>query len=222
MIPQHLSNTPEHPSPPEIVEAARYVLGGIDLDPASSREFNKQVRARKIFTEKQDGLARPWSGRVYLNPPGGSFILKKAEAELIAKEARALAPKMKEAQDQAAKQALKLAREPFRKAAAEWETRSRSCAWWRKLTREYEAGRVESGIFLSFTLELLRAAQASKGADFAHPLDFAVCYPRERLCFRGNEPTHANLIVYLGPNVERFLCVFSEFGRTEAPRATAA
>lgn len=64
------SATPEHGTPPEIVEAARKVLGCIDLDPASSAVFNEAVKAEWFFTKEDDGLAQEWSGMVYLNPPG--------------------------------------------------------------------------------------------------------------------------------------------------------
>ena len=75
-IAQHSSKSAEHYTPAAIVNAARDVMGGIDLDPATTRWANETVRAARIFGhtapgEFVDGLAQPWSGRVFLNPPGG-------------------------------------------------------------------------------------------------------------------------------------------------------
>lgn len=55
---------------PEIyVEAARSAMGGIDLDPASCAYAQKVVKAKRYFTEVDNGLEQAWSGRVWLNPP---------------------------------------------------------------------------------------------------------------------------------------------------------
>jgi phage N-6-adenine-methyltransferase len=56
-------------TPAEHIEAAREVLGEIDLDPASSIIANKTVRAAQFFTIEDNGLEREWHGRVWINPP---------------------------------------------------------------------------------------------------------------------------------------------------------
>lgn len=60
----------------EHLDAARRVLGPIDLDPASDEIGNRLVQARQYFTAEQDGLSVPWltCGQlpitVWMNPPG--------------------------------------------------------------------------------------------------------------------------------------------------------
>lgn len=63
-------------SPAEIVEAARVVMGGIDLDPASCAQANEIIKAEKFYSPRDDGLKQPWFGRVWLNPPYGRFAPK--------------------------------------------------------------------------------------------------------------------------------------------------
>lgn len=58
-------------TPRKYLDAARIVLGKIDLDPASSKEANATVRAAKFYTEEDNGLEKPWNGTVWLNPPYG-------------------------------------------------------------------------------------------------------------------------------------------------------
>jgi phage N-6-adenine-methyltransferase len=57
-------------TPSEYVEVVRDVFGGvIDLDPASCDEAQQIVQAKRYYTNDDDGLKQPWSGRVFLNPP---------------------------------------------------------------------------------------------------------------------------------------------------------
>ena len=69
--PKHSTKTVEHYTPPKVIDAARSVMGGIDLDPASCEAANRIVAAANYITEAQDGLRYSWPGRVFLNPPGG-------------------------------------------------------------------------------------------------------------------------------------------------------
>jgi ParB family chromosome partitioning protein len=56
-------------TPPQYIEAARQVLGIIDLDPASNQQAQATVSAERFFTKDDDGLTQEWHGRVWLNPP---------------------------------------------------------------------------------------------------------------------------------------------------------
>lgn len=64
------SGKTEYMTPPHIVDAARTVLGGIDLDPFSNPLANEKiVKADKYYTVLDDGLSLPWCGRVWMNHP---------------------------------------------------------------------------------------------------------------------------------------------------------
>lgn len=65
------SETNEYYTPSEYIEAARSVMGGIDLDPASHPKAQQTIKAAKYFAEADDGLSQEWIGRVWLNPPYG-------------------------------------------------------------------------------------------------------------------------------------------------------
>jgi len=58
-------------TPEYLVEAARETMGKIDLDPASCDYANRIIKAETIYTEAQDGLAQPWYGCMWMNPPYG-------------------------------------------------------------------------------------------------------------------------------------------------------
>ena len=67
------SNSQEWHTPPPYIEAARKVLGRIDLDPASCELANRTVKAKAFYDADCDGLTREWPGRVWLNPPYGGL-----------------------------------------------------------------------------------------------------------------------------------------------------
>jgi hypothetical protein len=72
-------------TPLEVLEAVREAFGGsICLDPASCAEAQERVQAKTYFDEQADGLTRDWHGRVFLNPPYASQLIKPFVNKLIA------------------------------------------------------------------------------------------------------------------------------------------
>lgn len=59
----------EYYTPARYVEAAREVMGVIDLDPASCERAQEWIGAETFYTVADDGLKRRWLGRIWLNPP---------------------------------------------------------------------------------------------------------------------------------------------------------
>lgn len=181
-IPQLSSKSNEHFTPAVVVEAARRVLGRIDLDPASCAKANKRIGAIRYFGKRQDGLRQEWRGKVLLNPPGGK--VKRVGDRWV----------------------------PIGAGPGESSMR----VWWNRLVGAWQSGHVTEAIFIGFTLEILRTSQAC-----ALPVQaFIRCYPRERMAFGGDQPTHANILVYLPPKgdataLKRFRAEFGEIGLCE-------
>jgi hypothetical protein len=209
------SKSVEHYTPPEIVEAARATMGGIDLDPASCARANAVVKARLFCTAPRPGVVGgldvPWDvpdpndglrrmpSRVFLNPPGGK-----------------LHPKTLEPMPEHGGPGL-----------------SAAAVWWWKLIDEYRTGNVEQAIFVCFALNVFQNAQQY---EYPAPYEFPFVVPRARLRFWSEstpigkgQPQHCNAIVYLpptslgrgrkpdyhlfsAPHIERFRKAFSPFG----------
>jgi phage N-6-adenine-methyltransferase len=70
-------------TPSQYIHAARAVLGDIDLDPASSPVANDTVRAERYYTIDDDGLTRPWAGRVWMNPPYSTGLVDKFVVKML-------------------------------------------------------------------------------------------------------------------------------------------
>ena len=224
--PRHLSLSTEHYTPPDVVEAARASLGGIDLDPATSVEGNRVfVKAVKIYTADDDGFVVPWKGRVFLNPPGGKCDRVGTSVVNVEKTKRRtkvdvwtcdLAGKAPCQHDHQAVQ-------------------SSQKQWWRKLVGEWGAGRVRSAVFVGFSLEILQVTQSGSDDGDLVALDFPICVPRARVpyyreddgsSFRISErgsPPHASVLVFL-PDMKRedesmsaFRRAFGAIGRVVVP-----
>lgn len=61
----------EHGTPHEVTAFVRGVLGGIDMDPASSAYWNAHTaRAAVYYDRERDGRRHRWTGRTMVNAPG--------------------------------------------------------------------------------------------------------------------------------------------------------
>ena len=187
---KHSSATVEHYTPIWLVEKARYVLGEIDLDPASSPIANEAVKARRVFTAEQNALWQPeWKGRTFLNPPGGLVdglgqpVIrgKKGQPGCTETGVCGLPP-----------------------GHAHENVTSSQVAFWRVITSNWQSGNIPAAFFVGFSVELLQQAQSFVGPQ---PLDFVCCIPSQRIKFDrivdgkrvvGRSPTHANILVLIG------------------------
>lgn len=213
---RHASDTNEHFTPPVAVEPARDVLGSIDLDPASCSIANRVIRATRIFTKADNGLGRPWSGRVWLNCPGGYCDADGHEVHRATKKRKpctvtgscGLPP-----------------------GHAHTGVTSAQKRWWFKLADEYAIGNVDAAVWLGFSVESLQTTQSGArprgpdGQPLPVPLDFPLCIPRERIAYvrsgstlarvpqvdlfgvedllgeGGDSPPHSSYLVFLPPRV---------------------
>jgi DNA N-6-adenine-methyltransferase Dam len=69
------SDSPEWYTPGHIIDRVVAVFDHIDLDPCSHADAQRDLGARHYYTEAEDGLAQPWHGNVYMNPPYGDAIV---------------------------------------------------------------------------------------------------------------------------------------------------
>lgn len=70
-------------TPADYISLAREVMGGIDLDPATSEIAQETVNAKTYYTAETNGLDKPWGGRVWMNPPYASDLIGRFVDKLI-------------------------------------------------------------------------------------------------------------------------------------------
>ena len=75
-------------TPLEYIQAAKQVMGSIDIDPASSDFGQSRINAGVYYTKEDDGLTKEWNGKLWLNPPYAQPLIaqfiEKAVAEFEA------------------------------------------------------------------------------------------------------------------------------------------
>lgn len=69
-------------TPPHFIEAARKVMGSIDVDPASNDIAQQVVKAGVYFTQETNGLDKSWVGNVWMNPPYSASLIKQFASKL--------------------------------------------------------------------------------------------------------------------------------------------
>ena len=79
----HNSGEQEWYTPEVYLDAARAVLGAIDLDPASSDIAQQRVKAATYYTKENSGLDKHWKGRVFLNPPYAAGLIDQFIEKIV-------------------------------------------------------------------------------------------------------------------------------------------
>lgn len=197
-------------TPPDVLAAARAVMGGIDFDPASSPAANELVQARvfgtaprlqQVGVHVRDGLplmraesagalspdCPDWHGRIWLNPPYEKPQEPCDLAHCTRKGCRR----------------RRFHRTDYSPGTGDWVNR---------LVAEYRRGHVAEAIALFY---------ASLDADWCKPLlDFPIFFPEKRINFwemnreghlvEGRSgATKGAMIVYVGPWLKNFARVFT-------------
>jgi hypothetical protein len=206
---KHSSESVHHDTPQNYLDAAREVLGGIELDPASCAQANEMVRAARFYTQRDNSLRRgcDWTSRTaWLNPPGGSTDNERSLAKAF-----------------------------WFRLAAEWHARRVGAAMFLGFSIEIlqsTQNRPTGPIPLDFPFCIPReripfwvateepASKLRQSALFVGEVD----EPPPPGLVAGDAPTHANVLVLLppigpeGPVMTRsFQRVFTRFGKVVVP-----
>lgn len=181
-------------TPPFIIEAARKVMGGIDLDPASCEAANRVVQAKRFYTRDNDALApsAKWRGRVFMNHPFG--IAENVCSPIITGK-----PCVKKI----------CAKRGYHRA----KDYGGNAAWILKLMSSFAKKDVTEAIGICF---------ASTGEAWFQPLlTLPLCFLFPRTNYYNNKGklvkgvTKASVVYYLGHRPDVFRREFSKFGKVK-------
>jgi hypothetical protein len=202
---RHSMDSPEWYTPSPFVEAARKVMGGIDLDPASHEEANRTVKAARFFTEQDNGLAQMWSGRVFLNPPGG--LVSEFWVKLLLEVGWCRGAN--DGQHLNGFQAIWIGYSLEQLQTLQCVVGHSSPAQWPICITSKRIAFVENEAKQAARLAKLIAEGEMPGAP----------EKKRRLSARiragyipPSSPSHSNYITYIGPNLSAFAAAFSQFG----------
>lgn len=175
----------EHYTPEELMLLTHRVLGHIDLDPASNELANEVVRAKSYFTKHDNGLSKPWFGKVWMNHPfhkGENACKANCKKKTCINRGHCITENIPSNYD-----------------------------WTSYLANEYEEGRVDEAICITFS--------SMSEVWMTEPLlPRLQCFPRGRIHYRkpdgtiNKQATKGSVLTYFGKNGDKFKQVFSEIG----------
>lgn len=177
----------EYYTPSEWTDAAREVMGGIDLDPASCKFANQWIGASRFFTKENNGLQQEWHGRVWMNHPfhrGETACKAKCKKLTCQRRGHHIA-----------------------------EDIPGNADWINKLQAEYQAGRVTEAVIICYCSSsetwfkpLLKQPQCFPDGRIHY-------IGEDGKKVQGN--TKGSVITYFGPNVAKFAEVFGKLGEVK-------
>lgn len=204
----------EYYSPPPLVDASRELMGGIDLDPASTTKANTAIVKADRFYRRPEvtvhyddligdlpihtqqgwgSLERQWNGNVWMNHPFG--VLERACKPGCSK---------------------KVCQRRGHHLGADIPG---NVEWVTHVINEYESGRVSQACILTF---------ASTSEAWFKPLKkYPICFLDGRTNYLDPETllevngvTKGSCVTYLGTRLMRFEKVFSAFGEVKVSLST--
>jgi hypothetical protein len=124
------TDTFEWVSGADLINSAHMLMGGIDLDPASSAVANSYVNAEHFYTPEDDGLnEQDWFGNVYVFPPNYTYFWDIKSQRW--KRTRGLSHTLI----------------------------SGYALWWRTLKRKWLSGEIRQGLYFGNCPDMIRYAQ---------------------------------------------------------------